>query len=245
MYPFKIKINIRFYESSLFLKGVFAKNEKWYRLTAKNNRFCMLLILFLSVSSMRRKFKLLSVLLFQLFLSSSLSLVHVSFVFFLLKAYLVNSIEYYHCLRLLLILRTFFSFFHKKNYSNILFVFSFLLLVFFICFIFYFANNFLWSHNFFSRYFKLFLFSNSFFFLLFSLILLFFYFFSNNFHFLLGFRKFFIFYSFKLFLISVPISRHSHIMIFFIHYSHFPFSIFCLFLVNKFSIHVFSVSQFL
>ena len=100
MYPFKIKINIRFYESSLFLKGVFAKNEKWYRLTAKNNRFCMLLILFLSVSSMRRKFKLLSVLLFQLFLSSSFLLVHV---------------------RLLLILRTIFSFFHRKKIIQIFF----------------------------------------------------------------------------------------------------------------------------
>ena len=36
------------------LKGVFAKNERGYRLKAKNNRFWSLLILLLSVASKRR-----------------------------------------------------------------------------------------------------------------------------------------------------------------------------------------------
>ena len=37
------------------LKGVFAKNERGYRHTAKNKRFWSLLILLLSVASIRRK----------------------------------------------------------------------------------------------------------------------------------------------------------------------------------------------
>ena len=37
------------------IKEVFAKNERGYRLTAKNNRFRSLLILLLSVASIRRK----------------------------------------------------------------------------------------------------------------------------------------------------------------------------------------------
>jgi len=37
------------------LKGVFLKNERGYRLTAKNKRFWWLLILLLSVASIRRK----------------------------------------------------------------------------------------------------------------------------------------------------------------------------------------------
>ena len=37
------------------LKGVFGKNERGYRLTAKNKRFLSLLILLLSVASIRRK----------------------------------------------------------------------------------------------------------------------------------------------------------------------------------------------
>ena len=37
------------------LKGVFAKNERGYRLNAKNKRFWSLLILLLSVASIRRK----------------------------------------------------------------------------------------------------------------------------------------------------------------------------------------------
>ena len=39
----------------LYLKGVFAKNEKGFGLTAKNKRFWSLLILLLSVASIRRK----------------------------------------------------------------------------------------------------------------------------------------------------------------------------------------------
>ena len=39
----------------LMLKGVFAKNERGYRLTAKNKRFWSLLILLLSVASISRK----------------------------------------------------------------------------------------------------------------------------------------------------------------------------------------------
>ena len=38
-----------------FLKGVFAKNERGYRRNAKNKRFRSLLILLLSVASIRRK----------------------------------------------------------------------------------------------------------------------------------------------------------------------------------------------
>ena len=38
-----------------YLKGVFAKNERGYRLTEKNKRFWSLLILLLSVASVRRK----------------------------------------------------------------------------------------------------------------------------------------------------------------------------------------------
>ena len=38
------------------LKGVFAKNERGYRLTAIKKRFWSLLILLLSVASIRRKF---------------------------------------------------------------------------------------------------------------------------------------------------------------------------------------------
>ena len=38
-----------------YLKGVFAKNKRGYRLTAKNKRFSLLLILLLSVASIRRK----------------------------------------------------------------------------------------------------------------------------------------------------------------------------------------------
>ena len=38
------------------LKVVFAKNERGYRFTAMNNRFWSLLILLLSVASIRRKF---------------------------------------------------------------------------------------------------------------------------------------------------------------------------------------------
>ena len=38
-----------------YVFGVFAKNERGYRLTAKNNRFWSLLILLLSVASIRRK----------------------------------------------------------------------------------------------------------------------------------------------------------------------------------------------
>ena len=37
------------------LKGVFAKNERGYRRNAKNKRFRSLLILLLSVASIRRK----------------------------------------------------------------------------------------------------------------------------------------------------------------------------------------------
>ena len=37
------------------LKGVFAKNERGYRLTEKYGRWCPLLILLLSVASTRRK----------------------------------------------------------------------------------------------------------------------------------------------------------------------------------------------
>jgi len=37
------------------LKGVFANNKRGYRLTAKNKRFRSLLILLLSVASIRRK----------------------------------------------------------------------------------------------------------------------------------------------------------------------------------------------
>ena len=40
---------------SLTLKGVFTKNERGYRFTAKNKRFWSLLILLLSVASIRRK----------------------------------------------------------------------------------------------------------------------------------------------------------------------------------------------
>ena len=39
----------------LVLKGVYAKNKRGYRLTAKNKRFWSLLILLLSVASRRRK----------------------------------------------------------------------------------------------------------------------------------------------------------------------------------------------
>ena len=39
----------------LQLKGVFAKNERWFRLMAINNRFWLLLILLLSVASIWRK----------------------------------------------------------------------------------------------------------------------------------------------------------------------------------------------
>ena len=39
----------------IFLKGVFAKNERGYRLNAIKKRFWSLLILFLSVASIRRK----------------------------------------------------------------------------------------------------------------------------------------------------------------------------------------------
>ena len=42
-------------QSCASLKGMFAKNERVYRLTAKNDRFWSLLILLLSVSSIRRK----------------------------------------------------------------------------------------------------------------------------------------------------------------------------------------------
>ena len=45
---------LRFGESQ-FLKGVFAKNERGYRLNAKNKRFWSPLILLLSVASIRRK----------------------------------------------------------------------------------------------------------------------------------------------------------------------------------------------
>ena len=38
-----------------FLKGVFAKNERGYRLNAIKKRFLSLLILLLSVASIRRK----------------------------------------------------------------------------------------------------------------------------------------------------------------------------------------------
>ena len=38
-----------------FLKGVFAKNERGYRLTEKNKRFWSLLILLISVAPIRRK----------------------------------------------------------------------------------------------------------------------------------------------------------------------------------------------
>ena len=40
----------------LILKGVFAKNERGYKLTAKNKRFWSLLILLLAVASIRKKF---------------------------------------------------------------------------------------------------------------------------------------------------------------------------------------------
>jgi len=40
---------------NIHLKGVFAKNERGYRLTAINKRFWSLLILLLSVASIRRK----------------------------------------------------------------------------------------------------------------------------------------------------------------------------------------------
>ena len=39
----------------MYLKGVFAKNERGYRLAAKNKRFWLLLILLLTVASLRRK----------------------------------------------------------------------------------------------------------------------------------------------------------------------------------------------
>ena len=42
-------------EKGLRLKGVFAKNERGYRLTAKNYPWLALLILLLSVVSIRRK----------------------------------------------------------------------------------------------------------------------------------------------------------------------------------------------
>ena len=41
--------------SMVTLKGVFTKNERGYRFTAKNRRFWSLLILLLSVASIRRK----------------------------------------------------------------------------------------------------------------------------------------------------------------------------------------------
>ena len=47
-----------FYSTSrnpFILKGVFAKNERGYRLTAKNNRLWSLLILLLVVASISRK----------------------------------------------------------------------------------------------------------------------------------------------------------------------------------------------
>ena len=55
---FKGIINVRNFNVRLLklrLKGVLAKNEKGYRLTAKNNRAWSLLILLLSVASIMRK----------------------------------------------------------------------------------------------------------------------------------------------------------------------------------------------
>ena len=49
--PFKDHVQCRRFN----LKGVFAKNERGYRHTAKNKRFWSLLILVLSVTSIRRK----------------------------------------------------------------------------------------------------------------------------------------------------------------------------------------------
>ena len=49
------KRNWFFATNSNFLKGVFAKNERGYRLTAKKKRFWSLLILLLSAASIRRK----------------------------------------------------------------------------------------------------------------------------------------------------------------------------------------------
>ena len=44
-----------FHKILYILKGGFAKNERWYRLTAENKRFWSLLILLLYVASIRRK----------------------------------------------------------------------------------------------------------------------------------------------------------------------------------------------
>ena len=45
-----------FLSLSQYLKGLFAKNKRGYKLTAKNKHFWSLLILVLSVVSLRRKF---------------------------------------------------------------------------------------------------------------------------------------------------------------------------------------------
>ena len=55
--PFPLLFSFLFFISLMkdVLKGVFTKNERGYRLTAKNNRFWSLLIFLLSVASLRRK----------------------------------------------------------------------------------------------------------------------------------------------------------------------------------------------